>query len=151
MVEFLLAAAMVLVGAFLLFAIVVSPAQKLGHARSVATVIAAVAFFCVFAVHRYLIGSGISQPFFTATLVLMAFSGLNSEQNIGPQMRKSLLIGGIVGGLLGWATYIQVVSVGNAKTYHGYPCTQDCNGREAGYAWAERHNITDQNDCGEKS
>ena len=30
----------------------------------------------------------------------------------------------------------------------GYGCTQDCSGHEAGYDWAEQHDITDPDDCG---
>lgn len=36
-------------------------------------------------------------------------------------------------------------------TFHGYDCTQDCSGHEAGYAWAEQHDITDPDDCDGKS
>jgi len=38
-----------------------------------------------------------------------------------------------------------------AQEFHGYPCTQDCSGHEAGYAWAERNDITDPDDCGGNS
>jgi hypothetical protein len=39
----------------------------------------------------------------------------------------------------------------NAQTFHGYPCTQDCSGHEAGYNWAEQHDIEDPVDCGGNS
>lgn len=29
----------------------------------------------------------------------------------------------------------------------GYPCTDDCSGHEAGYAWAEENDITNPSDC----
>lgn len=32
-----------------------------------------------------------------------------------------------------------------------YPCTSDCSGHEAGYAWAEKNNIYDSSDCDGKS
>jgi|GEM_PF-2287285 len=32
-------------------------------------------------------------------------------------------------------------------TFHGYICTQDCSGHEAGYEWAEDNGITDMDDC----
>ena len=32
--------------------------------------------------------------------------------------------------------------------FHGYTCTDDCSGHEAGCDWAERHDIEDPNDCG---
>ncbi len=38
-------------------------------------------------------------------------------------------------------------SVAFAADFHGYPCTQDCEGHEAGYQWAEDNGITDPDDC----
>lgn len=35
--------------------------------------------------------------------------------------------------------------------FHAYECTEDCSGHEAGYAWAERHDIDDPDDCGGNS
>ncbi len=32
-------------------------------------------------------------------------------------------------------------------TFMGDPCTSDCSGHEAGYAWAEENDITDPDDC----
>lgn len=48
-----------------------------------------------------------------------------------------------------------VQSTDNARQYtstpnmtlHGYDCTVDCSGHEAGYAWAEEHGISDEDDC----
>jgi len=37
------------------------------------------------------------------------------------------------------------------NTFHGYDCAVDCSGHEAGYRWAEEHNITDEEDCGGNS
>ena len=34
-----------------------------------------------------------------------------------------------------------------ASSFHGYGCTQDCSGHEAGYDWADRNNIQNENDC----
>jgi hypothetical protein len=39
-------------------------------------------------------------------------------------------------------------STGYCQDFHGYACTQDCSGHEAGYEWAERHDVTDPDDCG---
>lgn len=39
----------------------------------------------------------------------------------------------------------------NAEDFHGYRCTVDCSGHEAGYRWAEQHDIHDPDDCGGKS
>jgi hypothetical protein len=38
-----------------------------------------------------------------------------------------------------------------AEDFHGYRCTVDCSGHEAGYKWAEAHEIHDPDDCGGKS
>jgi hypothetical protein len=35
----------------------------------------------------------------------------------------------------------------NPRTFAGYECTGDCSGHEAGYAWAEEHNISDGDEC----
>lgn len=35
--------------------------------------------------------------------------------------------------------------------FHGYDCTADCSGHEAGYRWAEEHDIADEDDCGGNS
>jgi len=32
-------------------------------------------------------------------------------------------------------------------TFRGFPCTKDCSGHAAGYAWAKRYNITDSESC----
>ena len=32
-------------------------------------------------------------------------------------------------------------------TFMGYQCTDDCSGHEAGYQWAEEHDIDDPDDC----
>jgi hypothetical protein len=37
------------------------------------------------------------------------------------------------------------------QEFHGYPCTDDCSGPEAGYNWAEEHDIEDPDQCGGKS
>jgi|HubBroStandDraft_5_1064220.scaffolds.fasta_scaffold520303_1 hypothetical protein len=38
-----------------------------------------------------------------------------------------------------------------SATFHGYDCTQDCSGHEAGYQWAEEQGIEDPEDCGGNS
>lgn len=35
--------------------------------------------------------------------------------------------------------------------FHGYECSDDCSGHEAGYRWAAKHNISDPEDCGGNS
>jgi len=39
----------------------------------------------------------------------------------------------------------------SGQTFHGYDCTEDCSGHEAGYDWAEEKGITDPDDCGGNS
>lgn len=38
-----------------------------------------------------------------------------------------------------------------AEDFHGYDCTQDCSGHQAGYDWAEQNNLGDASDCGGSS
>jgi hypothetical protein len=38
-----------------------------------------------------------------------------------------------------------------AAEFHGYPCTRDCSGHEAGYEWAERKGVSDPDECGGNS
>lgn len=33
------------------------------------------------------------------------------------------------------------------RNFHGFPCKTDCSGHEAGYAWAEKNDITEEDDC----
>jgi hypothetical protein len=33
------------------------------------------------------------------------------------------------------------------ETFHGYDCTDDCSGHEAGFDWAARNDVTDEGDC----
>lgn len=35
--------------------------------------------------------------------------------------------------------------------FHGYDCTVDCSGHQAGYDWAEKHDIDDEDNCGGNS
>lgn len=35
--------------------------------------------------------------------------------------------------------------------FHGYECTDDCSGHQAGWDWAESRGITDPDDCGGNS
>ncbi len=36
---------------------------------------------------------------------------------------------------------------GPARSFGGYDCSGDCSGHEAGYEWAEEHDIDDEDDC----
>lgn len=42
-------------------------------------------------------------------------------------------------------------SADDPGTFHGDPCTVDCSGHQAGYAWAEKHDIDDEDNCGGNS
>lgn len=35
----------------------------------------------------------------------------------------------------------------DSGSFHGYDCTVDCSGHQAGYDWAEKHDIDDEDDC----
>jgi len=37
------------------------------------------------------------------------------------------------------------------RYFHGHRCTIDCSGHEAGYEWAEEHDIHDPDECGGNS
>ena len=51
-----------------------------------------------------------------------------------------------------FALAVFVAAPTNAQeTFHGYDCTDDCSGHEAGYDWAARNDITDERDCDGKS
>lgn len=54
------------------------------------------------------------------------------------------------------AIYAYLLSKGTQNNYgglyfNGYPCTDDCSGHEAGYDWAEEHDIDNVDDCGGNS
>lgn len=38
-----------------------------------------------------------------------------------------------------------------APAFHGRPCTKDCSGNKAGYAWAQKNQISDPAGCAAKS
>jgi hypothetical protein len=42
-------------------------------------------------------------------------------------------------------------SADDPGTFHGDSCTVDCSGHKAGYDWAERHDIDDEDNCGGNS
>jgi len=39
----------------------------------------------------------------------------------------------------------------NTYTFGDYDCKDDCSGHQAGYDWAEEHDIDDPDDCGGNS
>lgn len=43
--------------------------------------------------------------------------------------------------------YSSAPPVRTPNTFMGYECTDDCSGHEAGYAWAEEHDVDDPDDC----
>ena len=38
-------------------------------------------------------------------------------------------------------------SADDPGTFHGDPCTVDCSGHQAGYDWADQHDIDDEDNC----
>lgn len=42
---------------------------------------------------------------------------------------------------------VQADAIANDREFHGYGCTQDCSGHEAGYQWAAEQGIDDEGAC----
>ena len=49
--------------------------------------------------------------------------------------------------LLCFGVCILLAHPADAQDFHGYPCTVDCSGHEAGYDWAEKKDIDSTFDC----
>ena len=49
------------------------------------------------------------------------------------------------------AAILFLIPSAEADSFHGYTCTQDCSGHKAGYEWAEKKGIADEDDCGGSS
>jgi len=57
----------------------------------------------------------------------------------------------LMGSLATSATLVETTaspSVVPVRTFHGYVCTEDCSGHQAGYDWATDRGITDPDICG---
>ena len=60
----------------------------------------------------------------------------------GALMRKTAVILALVAlGFLGGSANAQ------DRSYGGFECTDDCSGHEAGYKWATRHDVEDEENC----
>lgn len=46
---------------------------------------------------------------------------------------------------------LPVAARGEVASFHGVPCTKDCSGHKAGYAWAQKKGITSPQQCGGSS
>lgn len=62
------------------------------------------------------------------------------------------LIGNIFAGLFVVVligVFVQLITgSSNPQTeFHGYECTADCSGHQAGYDWAEKNSISDVDEC----
>ncbi len=44
-------------------------------------------------------------------------------------------------------TCMLMIGAAHGQSFHGYDCTEDCSGHEAGYEWAEENDIDDVDDC----
>ena len=53
----------------------------------------------------------------------------------------------VIGTFVGLATFALVYANTQDRSYAGFNCTVDCSGHEAGYRWAERHGIDDEDYC----
>jgi hypothetical protein len=62
--------------------------------------------------------------------------------------RQNMNLAGWPLGLAAVATIlVMTTAAAPAQTFHGYLCTEDCSGHEAGYGWAEQNDIEDPSDC----
>lgn len=52
---------------------------------------------------------------------------------------------------LGLLLIVLLPTLATADSFNGYECTEDCSGHEAGYEWAEKNEIEDDDDCDSKS
>ncbi len=103
----------VLVGAFLFFTVArvtYAPLRRgSGWLWVVLLIVLAVANMLV---HRFVLGSSINPPFFTAVLFSMTLAGLTpKEESAVDHWHKRGIYGVVFGTVLGWASYAQVVSV----------------------------------------
>lgn len=63
-------------------------------------------------IHRFVLDNSINPPFFTAVLFAMTLAGLTpKEASVVEQWHKRGIYGVVVGTLLGWASYAQMVSI----------------------------------------
>lgn len=67
--------------------------------------------------------------------------GYNRCNNRGVRMRFKILL---IGAMASVGAFALPVS---ADDFHGYDCTSDCSGHQAGYDWAEQNGISDASDC----
>ncbi|MBD9501086.1 hypothetical protein IB256_09875 [Pseudomonas sp. PDM17] len=44
-------------------------------------------------------------------------------------------------------TFLANIAVAHSATFDDYECTDDCSGHQAGYDWAEEHDISDESSC----
>jgi hypothetical protein len=52
--------------------------------------------------------------------------------------------------LVGTGSFTEEIEA-EAGNFSSHPCTENCSGHDAGYAWAERNGVADPNDCGGES
>lgn len=52
---------------------------------------------------------------------------------------------------IGMVTFLGPGGPAAAQYSGSHGCTEDCSGHQAGYAWAERHDISDPSQCGGNS
>lgn len=53
--------------------------------------------------------------------------------------------------IIGVSASLASVQTLRAEDFHGYDCTEDCSGHQAGYDWAEQNNVGNASDCGGNS
>jgi len=110
--EFILGAAKVLVGAFILFTITkVSYAPLRKKSGWIWVALVAVLAILNMLVH-HLIGSTINPPFYTAVFFAITLAGLTPRESptVATWYRRAIY-GVVVGTLIGWGFYVEVVPV----------------------------------------
>lgn len=105
----LIATIQVLVGAFVMFTI-----ARLAHDRLTErsgwlwVALAALLAVTSMLVHRFLLGSTISPPFYTALLFAITLAGLRPKNSGLAKWRKRAIYGVVLGTVVGWASYAEV-------------------------------------------
>jgi hypothetical protein len=58
-------------------------------------------------------------------------------------MRACVWLPALISGL----AFMTSLPAAQSQTFGGFDCTIDCSGHSAGYKWAERKGITDEDEC----
>ncbi len=73
-------------------------------------------------------------------IVIVFLFGFSNRNNSSSQVKQSSTISNEEG--INETSNIEEDEASGSLDFHGYDCTEDCSGHEAGYEWAEEHGIT---------